>query len=188
METPPYTPGRILIPQARIAERVRELGRQISSDYAGSDLLAVGVLRGSVVFAADLLRALEPEIRVRVDFVRAGSYGDGTTSRGEVTVGETDHLVSAGGNVLIVDDVVDTGRTLRVLQEKFRAAGPRSLRTAALLDKQAPRTDDCPIDYIGFSIPDVFVVGYGLDYAQRYRHLPDIRVLEAGPGSNVKQR
>lgn len=171
--------GRMLIPAAEIHTRISGLARRISDDYAGVGLLALTVLRGGFVFGADLIRRMDPAIAVQVDFLRAGSYGDGTTSSGRVDV---EHPPPVDGrDVLIVEDIVDTGRTLTSLQERIRDRGARSLRTVTLLDKEGRPDRRCTLDYVGFRIPDLFVVGYGLDYAQMYRHLPDIHVLNHEP-------
>lgn len=171
--------GRTLIPAAEIRDRIAGLAHRISDDYAGGGLLALTVLRGGFVFGADLIRQMDPEIAVQVDFLRASSYGDRTTSAGRVDVAHPPPVEDR--DVLIVEDIVDTGRTLESLQERIRDHGARSLRTVTLLDKEGRPDRRCTLDYVGFRIPDLFVVGYGLDYAQMYRHLPDIHVLDHGP-------
>jgi hypoxanthine phosphoribosyltransferase len=169
-------PGRVLVAEGELAARVAELGAAIARDYARAAPVLVGVLHGAVPFLADLMRRLP--IDVTVDFVRASSYGAGTTSSGTV------HLVGdltvdiAGRDVLIVDDIVDTGLTLAALKRTFEARRPRSVRTCVLLDKGVRRQADVPIDYVGFTIPNVFVVGYGLDYDGLYRNLPHVAVLD----------
>jgi hypoxanthine phosphoribosyltransferase len=187
MDRPHFSIGRRLISSDQIQTRVTEIGRQISAHYAGSDLLAVTVLRGGFIFAADLLRKLERTLRVRIDFISASSYLDQTVSSGRVQIGAELGLPLQGSHVLIVEDIVDSGRTLKLLQDKIAAQGPASVRTVALLDKDVQRNQECALDYIGFSIPNVFVVGYGLDHAQMYRHLPDIHVLDSPAGADGKK-
>jgi hypoxanthine phosphoribosyltransferase len=171
------TPGSILLSSARIQERVAELAREIESDYPpGEDLHLIAVLKGAFLFMSDLIRAMNRD--VSVDFMAVSSYGGRTSSSGEVRlVKDLDHGLS-GRNVVIVEDIVDTGLTLSYLQEILRARDPRSLRTAALLSKPSQRLVDVRVDYVGFTIEDRFVVGYGLDYAEKYRNLPDIAILE----------
>jgi hypoxanthine phosphoribosyltransferase len=169
-------PGRVLVAEGELAARVTELGRAIARDYARTTPVLVGVLQGAVTFVSDLMRRLP--IDVTVDFVRAASYGAGTTSAGAVRLLVDLTVDIAGRDVLIVDDIVDTGLTLAALKRTFEARGPRSLRTCVLLDKGGRRQADVPIDYIGFTIPDVFVVGYGLDYDGLYRNLPHVAALD----------
>jgi hypoxanthine phosphoribosyltransferase len=169
-------PGRVLVAEGELAARVTELGRAIARDYARTTPVLVGVLQGAVTFVSDLMRRLT--IDVTVDFVRAASYGAGTTSAGAVRLLVDLTVDIAGRDVLIVDDIVDTGLTLAALKRTFEARGPRSLRTCVLLDKGGRRQADVPIDYVGFTIPDVFVVGYGLDYDGLYRNLPHVAALD----------
>jgi hypoxanthine phosphoribosyltransferase len=166
----------VLVAEGELAARVTELGRAIARDYARTTPVLVGVLQGAVTFVSDLMRRLP--IDVTVDFVRAASYGAGTTSAGAVRLLVDLTVDIAGRDVLIVDDIVDTGLTLAALKRTFEARGPRSLRTCVLLDKGGRRQADVPIDYIGFTIPDVFVVGYGLDYDGLYRNLPHVAALD----------
>jgi len=167
---------RILIDRETIARRVAELGVQIARDYRGLEVTVVVVLKGSFIFAADLIREIaEP---LRVDFLGVRSYGDGAESSGVVQItSDLSHSIE-GRHVLIVEDIVDTGLTLRFLLDNLRTRGPVSLKLAALLHKPARTRVEVPIDYLGFTIDDVFVVGYGLDYAQRYRNYPELRVVE----------
>jgi hypoxanthine phosphoribosyltransferase len=158
-----------------VAARVAELALQISRDYAGTDLLLVGVLKGAFVFLADLMRALETP--VQVEFVRLASYGTGTTSANQVRVLLDLDMSIAGRHVLIVEDILDTGQTLGVLLERLRARQPASLKLCVLLNKRIRRIFDITADYTGFDVPDGFVVGYGIDYAEHYRHLPAIYTL-----------
>jgi hypoxanthine phosphoribosyltransferase len=159
-----------------IAARVRELGEQIHRDYAHTDELAVvSVLTGSFVFAADLVRAID--LPLSVDFLGVRSYGDSTTTSG--VVGLTHDLARSitDKHVLLVEDIVDTGLTVRFLMDTFKMRAPRSLKLAALLHKPSRSRVEVPIDYLGFTIEDVFVVGYGLDAGQRYRNLPYLGIL-----------
>jgi hypoxanthine phosphoribosyltransferase len=164
-----------LISEAQIRDRVRALGEEIRRDHPG-DLHLVCVLKGAFVFLADLLRAL-PDTTT-VDFVAISSYGKSTRSSGEVRLLKDLDTGLEGRDVVIVEDIVDTGLTLTYLQDILRARGPRSLRTACLLSKPSRRKVDVKVDYIGFTIEDRFVVGYGLDYAEHYRNLPYIGIVE----------
>jgi hypoxanthine phosphoribosyltransferase len=169
--------GKPMISSARIARRVRELGRQISQVYADIDtpLVMVVILKGATVFAADLLRSLS--IPAELEFVRASSYGSGTSSSGHLKLA---HMVDGplvGRHVLLVEDIIDSGITVTAIAKRIRRMGPASLRTAALLDRPARRVVEVKIDFCGFVIPDRFVIGYGLDYAGLYRELPHIYSL-----------
>lgn len=168
----------ILFTEDRIRSRVRELGAAITRDVAGRDVVLLALLKGSVVFFADLLRAIDAP--VRVDFAWVSSYGSGTTSRGDVLLKVFPDEDFSGKVVLVVDDILDTGRTLASvvgrLREERRAA---EVRTVVLLDKTARRVVPLQADWVGFPVEDFFVVGYGLDYADRYRNLPYIGVLKA---------
>jgi hypoxanthine phosphoribosyltransferase len=170
-------PGKALISSERISRRVQQLGREISEVYANIEtpLVLVAILKGATVFAADLLRSLS--IPAELEFVRAASYGAGTRSTGRVKIA---HMVEGsleGRHVLLVEDIVDSGRTIDTILKKFRRMKPASLRVAALLDRPARREIDVEIDFTGFVIPDRFVIGYGLDYAGLYRELPGIYAL-----------
>ncbi|MCE5263032.1 MAG: hypoxanthine phosphoribosyltransferase [Deltaproteobacteria bacterium] len=167
---------RVLFSKEVIDGRVRELAGEISRDYAGKEPLVVGILNGAFVFMADLIRALD--IRCRVDFVRMASYGAGCVTSGEIRIGKDLETPIAGRDVLIVEDIVDTGLTLSRLVEILRSRHPASLKVCALLDKREKRRVPFTADYVGFSIPDHFVVGYGLDYDDKFRFLPDVCVLE----------
>jgi hypoxanthine phosphoribosyltransferase len=179
MSTKPYTRGdarlTLLFSRETLAARVRELGEQISRDYAGKEILLVGVLKGAFVFLADLMRTLE--VPAQVEFVRLGSYGTGTTSAGQVRLTLDLEVPIAGQHVLIVEDILDTGLTLSVLLQQLLARQPASLKLCVLLDKRIGRTHEIAPDYVGFEVPDGFVVGYGIDYAERYRHLAAIYAL-----------
>lgn len=161
-----------------IEARVTALGRQITRDYAGRSLVLLCILKGSFVFAADLARRID--LPLRIEFLGVQSYGDGTTSSGVVQI--TQDLTSPidGHDVLLVEDIVDTGLTLSYLAEQLRTRNPRSVKVCALLHKPARMQRSVEIDYLGFTIDDVFVVGYGLDCAQLYRNLPELAVLQPG--------
>jgi hypoxanthine phosphoribosyltransferase len=175
-------PGKhleVLLTEEKIAGRVRELGAQISSDYRGRKLHLVGILKGAWLFLADLIRQID--IEVTVDFLGIASYGAGTTSSGQVKITkDLDHSIE-GLDVLAVEDILDTGLTFTYLQEMLATRQPKSLKLVALLDKASRRTQPVYAQYVGFTIPDLFVVGYGLDYDQKYRQLRDICVLHPAP-------
>ena len=167
---------KVLFSKEVIDGRVKELAAEISRDYAGKEPLVVGILNGAFVFMADLIRALD--IRCRIDFVRMASYGAGSVTSGEIRICKDIEMPIAGSDVLIVEDIVDTGLTLCRLVEILRSRQPASLKVCALLDKRERRRVPFTADYVGFFIPDHFVVGYGLDYNEKFRFLPDVRVLE----------
>lgn len=154
-----------------------ELARAIEADYQGKDLLLVGVLKGAVIFLADLMRHLS--LPLAVDFMAVASYGAATKSSGVVRILKDLDTPLNARHVLLVEDIVDTGLTLRYLLDVLKARSPASLKTCVLLDKRERRQVEVPVDYCGFVIPDVFVVGYGLDYAENYRQLPYIAVFRA---------
>ena len=172
---PPAHQLEVLIDAESIARRVRELAAQISADYRGRPVRLIGILKGAWVFMADLVRHLDLE--VTVDFLSFTSYGDGAQSSGTVKITKDLDQSIAGLDVLIVEDILDTGQTFEYLRGVLEAHKPRSLKVVTLLDKPSRRVRPVKADYVGFTVPDVFVVGYGLDYAQQYRHLPDIRIL-----------
>ena len=167
--------AEILLPKEVIDRRVRELAGQISRDYKGREPLIIGILNGAFIFMADLVRALD--VPCMVDFVRLASYGAGSVSSGEIRIGKDLEIPIAGRDVLIVEDIVDTGLTLFRLVEILRERQPASLKVCVFLDKQERRRVPFTADYVGFSIPDRFVVGYGLDYDEKFRFLPDVCVL-----------
>ena len=172
MSAPP-----ILLSTEQIQERVRTLAAEIEADHAGAEALhLVCVLKGAFVFLADLVRALN--IPSTMDFMAVSSYAKGTTTTGEVRLLKDLDMALDGRHVVIVEDIVDTGLTLTYLQEILRARGPKTLRTACLLSKPSRRKVNVPVEYIGFTIDDRFVVGYGLDYAGQHRNLPYIGVLD----------
>ena len=165
----------ILISRYEIDRRVAELAAEIARDYHGRTPHLVGILKGAWVFMADLIRHLD--IDVTVDFLGISSYGAGTQSSGEVKITKDLDVSIKDRDVLIVEDILDTGRTLRYLEGVFTVHKPRSVRVVTLLDKRSRRVAPVKADYVGFEIADVFVVGYGLDFDQKYRQLPDIHVL-----------
>ncbi len=167
---------KILLPSEQIQQRVREMGAQISGDYRGRPLHLVCILKGASIFLADLLRTLELE--VSLDFIAVASYHKGSGSSGEVQIIKDLNLPLEGRDVLIVEDIVDTGLTLNYLCHLLESRGPRSLKIVTLLDKPSRRVLPVRPDYVGFEIPNSFVVGYGLDYGERYRQLPHICALE----------
>jgi len=165
----------VLYSREQIARRVAELGAQITSDLGGEKLVMVGVLKGAAIFLSDLARAIE--VDTTFDFVAVSSYGKGQRSSGAVKlIKDLDEPIE-GKNVLIVEDILDTGLTLSFLRKVFLQHHPKTLRIAALLDKPSRRIEQIDADYVGFSIPNLFVIGYGMDYAERYRNLPDICLM-----------
>ena len=173
-------PGKILIPQERLQQRISELGLEISQAYEAKDLAVVAILKGSFIFAADLLRSIQG--KVSIDFMAISSYG-GEGGAGVVRITKDLEESIAGRHVLLVEDIIDTGLTANYLLRVLRQHGPATLELCALLDKSVRRLIDLKVTYRGFEIPDVFVVGYGMDYQQRYRNLPHIAVLR---GSDSK--
>ena len=166
---------RVVVTEAQIQQRVRELGTQLSTDYAGRTLTLVGVFAGAALFLADLARAIDPSVTVHLDVVGVSSYGTGTTSNGRPTITQVPELPLANRDVVLVEDIIETGATVAFLREQFQMVwGARSVRVCALLDKE-PHL--CRAEYLGFACDRVFVVGYGLDYAEAYRGLPYVGVL-----------
>lgn len=170
--------GRLIILYSReqIAQRVGELAKAISADYAGADLVLIGVLRGAFVFLADLIRELT--VPAVIDFVGAASYGARSETSGQAIITKEPQLALAGRDIVLVEDIEDSGITLRAICNKLRELGPRSIKVCTLIDKRERRLVDLPLDYVGFTIDRGFVVGYGIDFAERYRSLPDIYRLE----------
>jgi hypoxanthine phosphoribosyltransferase len=167
----------VLISEADIRQRIASLAAEIERDYpASEEIHLVAVLKGGFMFMADLVRAMSD--RVTMDFMAVSSYGKGTTSSGQVRVLKDLDSNLEGRHVIVVEDIVDTGLTLHYLQDLLKARAPKSMKTACLLSKPSRRKVDVQVDYIGFTIEDRFVVGYGLDYAEKYRNLPHIAVLE----------
>ncbi len=168
---------KVRISEEEVNARIAGLAAQISEDFRGEEVVAVGILRGGVYFCTELTKRLT--IPVILDFIEASSYGEGTESSGQVKI--TKDLIEdiEGRNVIVVEDIIDTSRTLSLLLENLRARRPKCLKLCTLLDKPERRVVEVPVDYNGFQIPNEFVVGYGMDYAQRYRNLPYIGVVEA---------
>ncbi len=166
---------RVLFTRQQIAERVAELGAQISRDFEGETVTLLGVLKGATIFLSDLSRNITCDSTF--DFISVSSYGNGKQNSGEVKMMKDVDQSMEGKNVILVEDILDTGLTLSYLTRVLEAHRPRTLRIAALLDKAARRIQPIHADYVGFTIPDEFVVGYGMDYAERYRNLPDICVV-----------
>lgn len=169
---------RVLIPAEKIQERIRELGEQISQDYPDGELHLICILKGACFFMTDLARSMQRD--VAIDFMGISTYGKGKTSSGEVKVTKDLDISLEGADVLIVEDIVDSGVTLNYLVHLLEQRRPKSIRIAALLDKPERRLRPVHVSYVGFQIPDRFVVGYGLDYAERYRNLDAVCVLEEG--------
>ena len=166
----------VLIDRDVLQQRIQELGEQISTDYAGRDLLLIGVLKGAVFFMADLMRNLT--IPCEIDFMAISSYGDSTDSSGVVRILKDLDINIEGRDVLIVEDIIDSGLTLSYLMRNLEAREPASLEICSLLTKPERREADVPVRYIGFEIPNRFVIGYGLDFAERYRNLPYVGILD----------
>jgi len=167
--------GEILVESDELSARVRQLGHEISRDYTGRDLLLVGVLKGAVFFLSDLMRHIE--VPCEVDFMAVASYGSSTDSSGVVRILKDLDIPIEGREVLIVEDIVDSGLTLSYLLRTLRARNPKSLEVCALLTKPERRKVELPIRYVGFEIPNQFAIGYGLDHAERFRNLPYVAVL-----------
>ena len=167
---------RVLLSEDEIREKVRELGGKITADYKNSNLMLVTVLKGAVVFLADLMRQID--VPAEIDFMVVSSYGSGVKSSGVVKIVKDLDVPLAGKDILIVEDILDSGLTLSYIKELLESRGPRSIRIATLLDKPSRRKVDVQADYIGFSVPDEFVIGYGLDYDEKYRNLPYIGILK----------
>jgi len=172
----------ILIPKDKIQKRVRELALEISRDYEGKEPILIGVLNGVIFFFTDLIRNLT--IPVKLDFIRAASYGEDTTSSGIIRVSKDVEIDIRGQDVILVEDLVDTGLTLSKIKHNLEKKGPESIRICVLIDKSERRQTQVPIDYYGFHIEEGFIVGYGLDFNEQYRHLADIFVLrQKGPST-----
>ena len=175
MATMTYQGLDVLYSRQQIAERVAEMGAQITRDLNGEKLVMIGVLKGAAFFLVDLSRAIQAD--ATFDFVAVSSYGNGQRSSGAVKVIKDLDQPIEGKNVLIVEDILDTGLTLAYLRKLFAQQHPKSLRIATLLDKPSRRIEKIDADYVGFSIPNLFVIGYGMDYGERYRNLPDICIM-----------
>ena len=162
----------VMISEEEIANKVKELAKQIEKDYEGEQLLVVGILKGASVFVSDLIRKID--LDVNIDFMSVSSYGNGTESSGTVRILKDLDVDTAGKNVLIVEDIIDSGLTLSNLVKELKIRNPKSLKLCTLLDKPQRRTSNIPVDYVGFVIEDKFIVGYGIDWAEKYRNLPYI--------------
>jgi hypoxanthine phosphoribosyltransferase len=167
---------RVIITREELAEKVAELSAQIRKDYDRKNPLLIGILKGSFVFMSDLVRAMN--IPVEIDFVRLSSYGAGTESSGKIKLVKDVETPIKDRHVLVVEDIVDRGLTVRFLLDYLSFRKPASLKLCALFDKPSKRKVEVPIDYLGFTVPDAFVVGYGLDFGEKFRYLPDLCVLE----------
>ena len=169
---------QILYTEEELRKRVKELGCQITADYAGRSPLLISVLRGSYIFMADLTRSIN--LDVTVDFMAVSSYGAGTVSSGQVEIKKDLSDSIEGKDLIVVEDILDSGNTLYYLLDVLRARRPASIRICTLMDKPGRRTKPIKADYVGFTIPDAFIVGYGLDWAEKYRNLPYVGVLKSG--------
>ena len=167
---------QVLISEKELAAKVAEMGKRISEDYQGKNLLMVSVLKGSAVFMSDLIRAID--IPLTIDFMAVSSYGSGVKTSGVVKIVKDLDIELAGYDLLIVEDILDSGMTLQYIKGILESRGPRSVKIATLLDKPERRQVDVKSDYVGFEIPDMFVVGYGLDFSEKYRNLPFVGVLK----------
>lgn len=166
-----------LLSEEKVDDRIRQLGEQISKDYEGEEIFLICTLKGASFFACELAKRIN--LPLTLDFIAVASYGDGTQSSGEVRmIKDLDESIE-GKNVIVIEDIVDTGRTLSYLMEILQKRNPKTLKLCSLLDKPERRVVDIKADYTGFQVPDLFVVGYGLDYAQKYRNLPYIGVVES---------
>ncbi|MDR2132971.1 MAG: hypoxanthine phosphoribosyltransferase [Clostridiales Family XIII bacterium] len=171
-----YKPGNILISEDEIRARAAEIGKKVSEDFAGEEILVVGILKGAVMWMSDVIKNIS--LPLRVDFMAVSSYGASTKSSGVVRIlKDLDNSIE-GKNILLVEDIVDSGTTLNYLREVLLHRGPKALRICALLDKPSGRCVPIRVDYVGFTVEDVFIVGYGLDVNQRYRNLPYITSVE----------
>lgn len=167
---------RVMIPEEDVDAKIAEMGKKISEDYAGKQVHLICILKGSVFFMCELAKRIT--VPVSVDFMSVSSYGDGTSSSGIVKIAKDLDETLEGKDVIVVEDIIDSGRTLYYLLDVLQKRNPSSMKLCTLLDKPDRRVKDVKVDYVGFAIPDEFVVGYGLDYAQKYRNLPYIGVVE----------
>ena len=167
---------KVLIPEDVVDQKIEELGRKISEDYAGKSVHLICILKGSVFFMCELAKRIT--VPVSMDFMSVSSYGDGTASSGVVRIAKDLDETLEGKDVIVIEDIIDSGRTLYYLLDVLAKRNPKSMKLCTLLDKPDRRVKDVQVDYIGFEIPDEFVVGYGLDYAQKYRNLPYIGIVE----------
>ena len=176
MSTNDHVIGKILFTEAEIRKRAEELGEEISNEFKGEELVVIGTLKGSFPWMCDLMKCLD--LDTVIDFVKASSYGSSTTTSGVVKISMDTELNLYNKNVLVVEDIVDTGTTLKYLLEKLNERHPKTLKVCTMLDKPSRRTADFHADYIGFQVEDLFIIGYGLDYDQKYRNLPYISYLQ----------
>ena len=174
MVTGDYELDHIMLTRDTIRGRISEIAALISEEYRGQELIFTGVLKGAVIFMSDLVRTLDRSVDARMDFIAVSSYGNASTSSGAVKMVKDMDTYIEGKNIILVEDIMDTGLTLSYLREMLMARGPETLRTCVLLEKPDRKKVDSILDYRGFTIPDEFVVGYGLDYAGKWRNLPDI--------------
>lgn len=170
--------SRILVSKDQLQERVRELGAEISRDYEGKELVLIGILKGGAVFMSDLMRAIT--LPIGIDYMSVSSYGASSTSSGVITIKKDIDTDIRGKHVLLVEDLIDTGLTLQHLKQLFALREAASVRICTILNKPSRRLVEVPIDYCGIDIPDEFVVGYGLDYAEQFRNLPEVWIVETG--------
>ncbi len=168
--------GKPLITQKAIEKRIRELGAKITADYEGKDLLMICLLKGAYTFFADLVRNIQ--LPVMVDFMMVSSYGDRSASSGSISIIQDLSASIEGKDVLLVEDIIDSGLTLEYIYERLQARRPNSLKLCVLLDKAERRKHEVPMEYIGFTVPNKFIIGYGLDYQDKYRNLPYIAILD----------
>jgi hypoxanthine phosphoribosyltransferase len=165
-----------LFSRQQIRKAVKRIGATISRDYQGEEVVCVCILKGSFIFTSDLVR--EIKLPTTVDFIRVSSYGTGMSSKGKITITKDLEMDISGKNVLVIEDIIDSGLTLKWIRDALLARNPKSLKIVCLLDKKARREVDVPCDYVGLTIEDGFIVGYGIDYAEQYRNLPEILVVE----------
>lgn len=168
--------GKVLFTEEDILRRAKELGEEITRDYAGEELILIGTLKGAIVWMADLMKRID--LPTKIDFISASSYGSGVTSSGVVKIKHDINMDIYNRHVIIIEDIVDTGITLKHLKEYLADRNPKSVKICTLLDKPSGRVSDIEADYIGFEVQDLFILGYGLDYDQKYRNLPYISYLE----------
>ena len=175
-----YLLDSVMLTHEVIQSRVMEIAAMIRSDYIGKEVVLTGVLKGAAIFMSDLARSIGQDVNVIMDFIAVSSYGDSSTTSGVVKIVKDMDIFAQDKNIILVEDIVDTGLTLAYLREIFTARCPKSYKTCVLLEKPDRKTVDSVLDYKGFTIPDKFVVGYGLDYAGKWRHLPDIWCVKTG--------
>ncbi len=166
----------VLVSSEEINKRVKELGQEITEDYKGKDLMLVGILKGAVIFMSELVQNIN--LPITMDFMAVSSYGNSSQSSGVVRIIKDLDCYIEGKDILIVEDIIDTGLTLDYLTDNLRKRGPKSVKICTLLDKPERREVEVPVDYVGFQVPDEFIVGYGIDYAEKYRNLPYISALK----------